>query len=99
MTLTVAQMALLIVASLVILELIKLVTRYFFGRITKDNYVTKEDLEKKCEGCNENNSRERRTSSVQLDGLCRDMREMKQILLIVALKNDISPEELKSLVG
>jgi hypothetical protein len=99
MTITVAQMALLIIAALITLELTKLVTQYFFGRLTKDNYVTKEDLETKCLGCHENNTRERRSAGTQLEVICKDMKEMKQILLIVALKNDISPEELKNLVG
>ncbi len=92
-------MALLIVLSLVALELIKLVTQYFFGRLTKDDYITKISLEEKCKGCHESNIRDRRLAGNQLEGLCRDMKEMKQILLIVALKNEISPEELKSLVG
>ena len=92
-------MALLIVLSLVALELIKLVTQYFFGRLTKDDYITKISLEEKCKGCHESNIRERRSTGTQLDGLCVDMKEMKQILLIVALKNDISPEELKGLIG
>jgi hypothetical protein len=96
---TVTQMALLIVLSLVALELIKLVTQYFFGRLTKDDYITKISLEEKCKGCHESIIRERRSTGTQLDGLCVDMKEMKQILLIVALKNDISPEELKGLIG
>jgi|WetSurMetagenome_2_1015567.scaffolds.fasta_scaffold235051_3 hypothetical protein len=99
MTLTVTQLAVLIVVAIVALELIKLATQYFFGRLTKDNYVTTEELQQKCSGCHENNSRERRTNGTQLEVICRDMKEMKQILLIVALKNDISPEELKTLVG
>jgi hypothetical protein len=98
MTLTVTQMAILIVLALVALELVKLGTRYFFARITKDDYVTTAALEKKCKDCWQNNDRDRTDKEHQLDGLCQDMKEMKQILLIVALKNEISPEDLKALV-
>ncbi len=98
MTLTVTQTAILIVLALVALELVKLATRNFFGRITKDDYVTTAALDRKCKECQQNNDRDRTTAEQQLDGLCRDMKEMKQILLIVALKNEISPEDLKALV-
>lgn len=99
MTVTVTQMAILIVVALVSFELMKLSTRYFFGRLTKDDYVTKTALDEKCKDCHQRHTQDLTTSARQLDGLCVDMKEMKQILLIVALKNDISPEELKTLVG
>jgi hypothetical protein len=99
MTLTVTQMAMLIIGSLICLELIKLATSYFFGRITRDDYITRAVLEAQCKMCHETSKNDHRGAIDQLDGLYKEIRETKQIVLIVALKSGISPAELKGLIG
>lgn len=98
-TFDITHLAILIMSALIALELVKLGTQYFFKRITKDNYVTDEMLEAKCKDCHERHTQDRRASGDQLTIMSREVREIKQILLIVALKNDISPEDLRALVG
>jgi hypothetical protein len=98
MTVTVTQMAVLIIVSIVALELAKLATRYFFGKLTRDDCVTKRELEEKCKGCNESHIIERRSSGMQLEELCNDMKEMKGMMLVVAVKSGIAIEDLTKLV-
>lgn len=91
-----------IVTSIVGLKLIDLSTTYFFRRLTKDDYVTKKECEehrgkhqdyvskKDCELC-------LRQDENIISKVTGEISTIKGILLVLAVKSGIPPEELKKL--
>lgn len=102
MTLTPTQIAVLILIALVGRELITLATSYFFKKVTRDDYITKKDCEacqiriqsyitkNDCEAC-------ARTDDNVIARLSSEMATVKGILLVIAVKQGIPPEDLTRL--
>ena len=65
---------------------LELVLVYFFKKVTKDDYVTK----KSCDVC----GKQRDTS---LDKLVAEISIIKGLLLVLAVKNGVPPEQLTNL--
>jgi len=59
---------------------------YFFGKLTKENYVTKTE----CAGCE-------KQSDTAMEKVSAEIAVIKGILLVLAVKNDIPPEQLVKL--
>ena len=64
------------------------VVAFFFRKLTKDDYVTK----KECEGC------EKQKDS-SLDKITSEISTIKGLLLVLAVKNEIPPEQLAKLTN
>lgn len=87
MELKLATIGFTIFIAVVSSELIRLGVRYFFGQLTRRDYVTK--LE--CEKC------PAKDWNVDLNELKVEFAEIKGILLILAVKVGIPAEQLKDL--
>lgn len=76
-----------ILAAVIVYKLIDKVIEFFWNRTAKAEYVTKEE----CKQCSA------KTAVVNSE-LCRDLKQIKKILLVVAATAGIKNEELKELV-
>lgn len=103
-TFTTAQIAILILIALVGREIITLTTTYFFKKVARDDYVTKKD----CEGCllrtkdfitRQDCELCAKQDDSTLAKLTSEMSAVKGLLLVMATKQGIPPEELKDLVN
>ena len=63
-------------------KVLELAVGYFFRKLTKDDYVTKED----CKRCEQQDSK-----------LATEISTIKGILLVLAVKNEIPTEQLAKL--
>ncbi|HAM40394.1 MAG TPA: hypothetical protein DCP69_03405 [Candidatus Omnitrophica bacterium] len=98
------ESAILIMVTLLAREAISLVAGYFFKKVTaSDDYVTKKDFaafakraegyitKADCEKCS-------KSGDATLDRLTEDLSVVKKILLVMASKQGVPPEDLKSLI-
>lgn len=102
MTLTNTEIGILLVIALTGRELITLVTGFFFKKLTRDDYITKKECEmhqlrtrdfvtkQSCEQCSKTDD------GIQAK-LIADMATCKDILLILAVKQGVPPEQLTGL--
>ena len=102
MNLSTTEIAILILVALIGRELINLSTGYFFKKVTRDDYVTKKDCEacvmrtsdfitrQDCEMCS-------KQDDDTMSRLIDDMSTVKGILLVMAVKQGVNPEDLKGL--
>jgi predicted MarR family transcription regulator len=75
-----------ILCGLFIWKTIELGGNYFFKKVTRDDYITKAD----CQNCVAKRDKEK-------DEVCERLAEIRGIVLIVAVKAGIRPEELTDL--
>lgn len=59
---------------------------YFFRKLTKDDYVTK----KECEGCE-------KKKDTSLEKIVAEISTMKGLLLVIAVKGELSDDQLAKL--
>lgn len=102
MNLTSTELAVLIVIVLVGRKLIDQATGYFFGKLVREDYVTKHECEthqlrtkdfvtkQSCEQCS------KADAGIQAK-LISDVGTCKDILLILAVKQGVPPEQLTGL--
>jgi hypothetical protein len=96
------EIAVLLLVALIGREIVNLATRYFFKKVTRDDYVTKGDCQtcqlrakefvtkSDCEAC-------AKQDDSTLNRLTADMSTVKGILLVMAVKQGVPAEDLKGL--
>jgi hypothetical protein len=95
MELTQVNPVILVVVGVVAFKLMDLGTGYFFKKITRDDVVTKGDCENLRENCMiQKDVRDLKDTSEEL---CDRINEMRGIMLVMAVKSGVNPEELKDL--
>lgn len=85
----------LVIVGVVALKLMDLGTTYFFKRITRDDVVTTSDCKSLRENCTI--LKDVRDMKKTSEDLCDRINEMRGIMLVMAVKAGINPEELKDL--
>lgn len=78
--------AMVLVFGLVGSKLMEQVVIYFFGKLTKESYVTKTE----CAGCE-------KQSDTAMEKMAAEISIIKGLLLVLAVKNDIPAEQLAKL--
>lgn len=81
-----AQTAMSIVVGAAGYKLLELIITFFFKRATRDDYVTRADCEDCC-----------RQDDTTISKLTTEISAIKGILLVLAVKNEIPPEQLAKL--
>lgn len=95
MELNQTQVVMLVVVAAVAWKLLDLGTAYFFKRITRDDVVTNKDCETNRLNCSI--SKDVKDLKETTGDLCNRTSEIRGIMLVVAIKAGINPEELKDL--
>jgi hypothetical protein len=85
----------LVIVGIVGLKMMDLGTSYFFRKITRDDVVTTNECKNLRENCTiVKDVRDLKDTS---SDLCDRVSEMRGIMLVMAIKAGVNPEELKAL--
>lgn len=82
-----------VVTFLFVWKLIELGGNFFFKKLVRDDYITKSQ----CEECSARQDASARQDESAYNELCDRLTELRGIVLVVAVKAGVSPEELKDL--
>lgn len=96
---SVMQAGLVLVGALVVGEALRLAVRYFFKKITREDYLIKRD----CEKCTEGRNKASEQRYTELNEFKREVRTslnmIKGILLVLATKGEIPLDKIDELIN